>query len=248
MRRRTLFGTTLAALAMPALLCRAAESPREEGEVDVLLLLAVDVSRSMDEEEARLQRAGYLSALRSFPVLDAIQGGALGAIGLAYLEWSGIEHQRLLVPWTRIGSAAQAEGFCGRLEAEPIGVGTWTSISGALDAAGQLMAEAPFPAMRQVIDISGDGMNNSGPPVEGARERVLAQGITVNGLPVLTSPSIGSFSGAGAMPLDEYYREKVMGGIGAFVLPAEDFGSFGRAVRRKLMLEIAGRMPDTARA
>ncbi len=241
MRRRSLVGcaaAAAAALPVPYLVPRAAAAA-EPDEVDVLLLLAVDVSRSMDEEEAKLQREGYVAALCDPVVQDAIQGGVLGAIALAYFEWSGTEHQSLLLPWTRIGSSAQAGAVADRLRRAPLAIGTWTSISAALERARLLMAEAPFAAERLVVDVSGDGTNNSGPPVEEARDRAVAGGLVVNGLPVMKDPPM-RFPGAEPQPLDAYYRESVVGGAGSFVVAAEDFHAFGRAVRRKLILEIAG--------
>jgi hypothetical protein len=253
MRRRTLLGcaaAAAAALPLPRLAPRrAAAAGAEAGpdEVDVLLLLAVDVSRSMDEEEARLQREGYAAALSDPVVHEAIRGGALGAVALAYFEWSGTEHQSLLVPWTRIDSPARAGAVADRLRSTPLAIGTWTSISAALDHARRLFAEAPFAADRRVVDVSGDGVNNSGGAVEEARDRAVAAGITINGLPVTKDPPV-RFPGAASVPLDEYYREQVVGGPGAFVVPAEDFASFGQAVRRKLILEIAGVAPSGAAA
>jgi hypothetical protein len=243
MRRRSLLGgaALVASLAAPRI-------PRRAGAVgaaaDVLLVLAVDVSRSMDEEEAQLQRAGYVEALRHPAVHAAIAGGERGAIGLCYLEWSGVGHQSLLVPWTRVAGGTGAEAFARHLAAAPLGIGTWTSISAALDRARGLLAEAPFAAPRWVMDVSGDGSNNSGEPAEAARDRALAEGIVINGLPVMRGPAPSPHGGAGAsMPLDAYYRESVVGGPGAFVLPAADFSAFALAVRRKLVLEIAGTAP-----
>lgn len=239
MRRRTLLSLAgAAALAAPGLAPRAHAAPG--GEVDLLLLLAVDVSRSMDEEEARFQREGYAAALQDPQVQAAIADGPHGAIALAYLEWSGPEHQSLLLPWRRIGGAAEAAGCADRLRAAPLTIGTWTSISAALDRARETIAAAPFAADRHVIDVSGDGVNNAGAAVEDARDRAVAAGIVINGLPVMKEAPGGLPFGGGTMPLDEYYREQVVGGHGAFVLPAGDFGSFGVAVRRKLILEIAG--------
>jgi hypothetical protein len=246
MRRRSLLGcaaaAAAAALPVPYLVPRAAAAA-EPDEVDVLLLLAVDVSRSMDEEEAKLQREGYVAALCDPAVQDAIQGGVLGAIALAYFEWSGTEHQSLLLPWTRIGSSAQAGAVADRLRRAPLAIGTWTSISAALDHARRLFADATFAADRRVVDVSGDGVNNSGGAVEDARDRAVAAGITINGLPVMKDPPV-RFPGAASVPLDGYYRDQVIGGPGAFVVPADDFASFGQAVRRKLILVVAGGSPS----
>lgn len=166
MRRRTLLGTTTIAAA-------AALGPRparaQDAAVDVLLVLAVDVSRSIDEDEARLQREGYRNAITHPMVMEAIQGGTLGAIGLAYVEWAGIDYQRLVLPWTRIASQADAEGWAaalGRALRASLG---WTSVSGGIDFSRRVLAEAPWHAARRIFGISGDGVNNSGPPAEAAR-------------------------------------------------------------------------------
>jgi len=232
MRRRTLIAATGAALALPAAIARAEEP------VDVALILAVDVSRSIDEDEARLQREGYRGAVTDPRVVEAIRGGMLGAVAIAYTEWAGIEYQRLVIPWTRIGSQRDAEGWAGALAQAPRASLSWTSVSGAIDHARRVMAECPFEATRKVIDVSGDGVNNSGPPAELARDRAVAEGITINGLPILNDRP--TFGRPPPMPLDQYFRESVIGGQGAFVIAAEDFESFGNAVRRKLIREIAG--------
>jgi len=240
MRRRTLFA---AGLALGAPLLGRHRSRAEAAEVDVLLLLAVDVSRSVDEEEARLQREGYAAALRNPAVHEAIAGGLQGAIGLAYLEWSGPEQQRLVLPWTRVAGAADATGAADRLGAEPLTSGTWTSIAAALGVARSLIGAAPFAAGRRVVDISGDGANNAGGPIEDARRALLDEGVVINGLPVMKD---GGDAGSGLAPgirLDQYYRDEVAGGFGAFVLPVADFQGFAPAIRRKLVLEIAGADP-----
>ncbi|MBX9699285.1 MAG: DUF1194 domain-containing protein [Acetobacteraceae bacterium] len=239
MRRRTLISIAAAALAAPARLAQAAAPG--DAPVDLLLLLAVDVSRSMDEEEARLQREGYAAALLDPGVLRAIGDGPYGAIALAYLEWSGPEHQAVLLPWTRVTGPVDAAGCSARLRTAPLTIGTWTSISTALDRARQEIAAAPFAADRHVIDVSGDGVNNAGGAVEAARDRAVADGIVINGLPVMKGAPTGVMPGGSTVPLDEYYREQVAGGPGAFVIPAEDFHSFGQAIRRKLVMEIAAR-------
>jgi hypothetical protein len=232
MRRRTLMAAAGTALALPARRTRAEEP------VDVALVLAVDVSRSIDEDEARLQREGYRAAVSDPRVVEAIRGGMMGAIAIAYTEWAGIEFQRLVLPWTRIASARDAEAWAGALAQAPRTSLSWTSISGALDHARRVMGECPYEATRKVIDISGDGVNNSGPPAEAARDRAVAEGITINGLPILNDRP--TFGRPPPMPLDQYFRESVIGGPGAFMIPAEDFEAFGQAVRRKLIREIAG--------
>ena len=230
MRRRSLLAASAAALS-PAPRARAAEP------VDVALVLAVDISRSIDAEEARLQREGYRAAVSDPRVVEAIQAGQLGAIGLAYVEWAGAEYQRLVLPWTRIAGPAEAEAWAARLAEAPRASLSWTSLSGALTFAQRVMAECPHEATRRVIDISGDGVNNSGGPVEEARDRVVAAGIVINGLPIINDrPTFGRMP---PVPLDEYFRDSVIGGEGAFVIVAQNFESFGAAVKRKLIREIA---------
>lgn len=233
MRRRSLLAAAGAAALLPG-----QARPQAAGDpVDVLLLLAVDVSRSVDEDEARLQREGYRAAVSDPAVVEAIRGGMIGAIGLAYVEWAGAEYQRLVLPWTRIGSQREASAWSDRLAEAPRASLSWTSISGALEFSRSVLAEAPYDATRRVVDVSGDGVNNSGGPVELARDRLVAEGVTINGLPIVNDrPTFGRMP---PIPLDEYYRESVIGGPGAFVIVAEDFNSFGHAVKRKLIREIA---------
>ncbi|RYJ01282.1 MAG: DUF1194 domain-containing protein [Acetobacteraceae bacterium] len=208
-----------------------------------MLVLAVDVSRSVDEDEARLQREGYRNAVSDPAVVEAIRGGMIGAVGLAYVEWAGAEYQRLVLPWLRIASAADATAWSERLAEAPRASLSWTSISGALDFSLRMLNEAPFEATRRVIDVSGDGVNNSGGAVDVARDRVVAEGITINGLPIVNDrPTFGRMP---SVPLDDYYRDNVIGGPGAFVVVAEDFNSFGNAVKRKLIREIAA-LPNPA--
>jgi hypothetical protein len=241
MRRRSLLaagtGASLAGVA-PRTTAAAGEP------VDVNLVLAVDVSRSIDEDEARLQREGYRVAVTDPRIVAAIRGGMIGAIGIAYVEWAGIEYQHLVIPWARIASRGEAEDWAEALAQAPRVSLRRTSLSGGIEFARRVLGEAPWEATRRVIDVSGDGVNNSGPPVEEARDRALAEGITINGLPILNDrPPFG----AGPM-LEAYFRERVIGGPGAFAIPAEDFDAFGLAVRRKLLREIAGRGVPSARA
>lgn len=238
MRRRALLGAGCGVLfAAPAL----ASGSAVQDEVDLLLVLAADISHSMQETELRMQRQGYAAALRDKEVLDAMCSGPCGAIGVVYFEWSGIEDQRILLPWTRIGSPAEAVACSERLASAPQRVGSWTSISGAIAQSRRLIAAAPFRSDRSVVDISGDGENNSGPPVEQERDLAVEDGITINGLPILRGPQRhASIPGAEGSPLEEHYRRLVTGGPGAFVLPAENFEVFPGAIRRKLVLEIAG--------
>lgn len=229
LRRSLLAAGAAVSIARPA---------RANEPVDVLLVLAVDVSRSIDEDEARLQREGYRTAVSDAVVVRAIQGGMIGAVGLCYIEWAGIEYQRIVIPWTRIGGQRDADQWAATLAEAPRASLSWTSISGALRAGRAALAEAPFEGTRRVIDVSGDGVNNSGPPAEMERDRLVAEGVTINGLPIVNDRP--TFGRQPPIPLDAYYQEAVVGGIGAFMVVAEDFESFGVAVKRKLIREIAG--------
>lgn len=234
MRRRSL-------LAAGGLAATAAVLPgraRAEEAVDVLLVLAVDVSRSIDEDEARLQREGYRAAMSDPRVVEALRGGALGCIAVTYVEWAGAEYQRQVLPWFRIGNQAEANRWSDTLAEAPRASLSWTSISAGIDFGVRMLNESPFEGTRRVIDVSGDGVNNSGGPVEAARDAAVAQGIVINGLPIINdNPSFGRRIN---IPLDQYYADSVIGGDGAFLVVAEDFESFGTAVRRKLIREIAG--------
>lgn len=229
MRRRSLLA---ASAALP--LSARAQTPEP---VDVLLVLAVDVSRSIDEDEARLQREGYRNAVSDPRVVEVIRRGMIGAIALAYVEWAGFEYQRLVLPWTRIGHQADADAWASALAEAPRASLSWTSISGGIDFSRRVLTEAPFEGTRRVIDVSGDGVNNSGRPAELARDEAVAQGIVINGLPIINDrPTFGRMP---QVPLDQYFQQSVIGGTGSFMIVAEDFDAFGTAVRRKLIREIA---------
>ena len=207
--------------------------------MDVRLVLAVDVSRSIDQEEARLQREGYRSAMSDPAVIAAITGGMLGAIAVAYVEWAGFTLQTLVLPWTRIGSAAEAAAWSARLGRAPRESLSRTSLSGALRFSGRVLASCPWEGTHQVIDVSGDGVNNSGPPADEERDRLVARGVTINGLPIVNDrPNFGTVPDG---TLEAYYRDSVIGGPGAFLIPAASFAEFGQAIRRKLIQEIAAR-------
>jgi hypothetical protein len=228
------------ATAAPALLSGAACPARADREpVDVELVLAVDVSRSVDATEQEMQFAGYANAFRDPRLIEGIAGGALGAIGVTLFTWSDWNIQEWLVPWARIDGRASAEAVAGTIEAAPRRTFLYTSISGAMDFAGRVLARSPFEGTRRVVDISGDGVNNSGRPVAEARAALLARGVVVNGLAVLDRTPMPSALLAGLPPLDEYYRDEVIGGPGSFLVVAEGFDAFGAAVRRKIIREIA---------
>lgn len=209
-------------------------------EVDVELLLAVDVSRSVSPGELALQRRGYADALASAPVLAAISSGLTGRIALAYVEWAGSPSQRMVVDWQIVETGADAAAFAETLVAAPVLSLSRTSISGVLDFAADSMERNAFHGLRRVIDISGDGPNNEGPLVLTARARVLGQGITINGLPLMTREGTQRWH---LEDLDAYYLNCVIGGPGAFVIPVVDWSEFAVAVRRKLVLEIAAPLP-----
>lgn len=205
--------------------------------VDLELILAVDVSGSMDEEEAALQRKGYLDALVNPRVIRAIRAGPHRRIALTYLEWAGPHWQKVVVDWTLVHDAASARAFASAVAEEPVMTERRTSISTAIDYAMALFSRNPFKGPRRVIDISGDGPNNRGRPVLLARAEALAQGITINGLPIINDRP--NPWGPPPRDLDLYYQDNVIGGPGAFMIPALSFKHFGQAVLAKLIREIA---------
>ncbi|EKF20931.1 DUF1194 domain-containing protein [Nitratireductor pacificus] len=211
--------------------------------VDVELVLAVDVSLSMSAGELEIQRRGYAAALTHKEVIDAILDGAHGKIAITYFEWAGSLSQHVIVPWTVIASAEDAMLVAERLSARPPNSARRTSISGALQFAGDLFAESGFRGMRRVVDISGDGPNNQGVPVVAARDALTSAGITVNGLPLMTNG--GLTSSFDVDDLDRYYRECVIGGPGAFMIPVNDWTQFPEAIRRKLVLELAWKSDES---
>jgi len=208
-------------------------------QVDLKLVIATDVSRSINDEEADIQREGMAEAFQSPEVIKAIESGALGRIAVAMLDWSSPEFNRVVLDWTIIDGKQSAEAFANQVRNAPRTPGRRTSISGAIEM-GALMLEASeknIIATRRVIDVSGDGPNNNGPPPEPERDRLVADGVTINGLPIVNDrPTFGYRVGD---MLEGYYRNSVIGGVGAFLIVAEDFESFGTAIRRKLIQEIA---------
>jgi hypothetical protein len=210
-------------------------------QVDLLLVLAADVSRSVDSAKFQLQREGYAAAVSDPRVLDAIRSGRNGRIGLTFVEWSGVGSQRVLIDWTTIGDADSAKGFGDRLLEAPRSFADRTSISGAIEFAMGQLARAPYQSSRRTIDVSGDGTNNAGRDVKLARDEALAQGVTINGLVILSETPLAWNPDHTNPPggLDNYYRNNVIGGPGAFVLVAENFASFGQAIVKKLIAEVA---------
>jgi hypothetical protein len=214
----------------------------EEVPVDLELVLAVDVSGSVDDWEASQQRDGYVAAIADPAVLQAIRSNFHGRIAVVYVEWSGAEQQQVVLPWRAIEDAAGAAAFSADLAAQPLTRRMYTSISHALDFSAPLFDDNGYAGERRVIDISGDGPNNRGRPLEEARAAVLARGITINGLPILNDrPQPWAGPTPRQMNLDRYYAEQVIGGPGSFTVVAEDFTAFREAILTKLILEIAGR-------
>src|SRR5215469_11820361 len=225
----------LVAAALLLLLAPAAEK------VDLLLVLASDVSRSVDADKFELQRRGYGHAMSDPRVIEAIRSGTNGRIGVCFMEWSGVMSQKLVIDWTAIGDATTARQFGDRILEAPRSFTDRTSISAAIDFAMAQLERAPFDAARRTIDVSGDGTNNSGRDVTSARDEAVAKGVTINGLVILSERPLAWNPEHTNPPggLDNYYRQNVIGGPGAFVMVAENFSSFGQAILNKLIAEIA---------
>lgn len=223
----------LLAISLLALLQEAAASAAVAADkpVDVALVLAVDVSASVDEDEYKLQHEGIARAFEDPQVVDAIRNGQRSAIDVLVLEWSSPEDQNVTVDWTRVSDATSAATFAAKVRASTRSSHGLTAIGNALLAAAAAMDRAPDRADRRVIDLSGDGMANIGPPPSQVRDALVAAGFTINGLAILkTEPW-----------LDQYYQTDVIGGEHAFMLTVEDFQSFARAIEQKLLTEISAR-------
>jgi hypothetical protein len=198
--------------------------------VAVQLVLAVDVSGSVSQDRFELQREGYVAAFRSREVIQAIRSTATGSIAVAVLQWTGPSLHVVAVDWTLINDTASADRFATAIAHAPRALyGGGTSISGAIDFARSMLAQEPFHGQRRIIDVSGDGANNRGRQAEDARDEAVQEGLVINGLPILTLEP----------DLDRYYRQSVIGGPGAFVIPANSYEQFGAALRSKLIAEIA---------
>jgi hypothetical protein len=209
--------------------------------VDTELVLAVDVSYSMDPEEQQIQREGYMEAVTSREFMAAIRSGSHGKVAMTYFEWAGPEDQKIIVPWRVVEGPETADGFANEIARAPYRRASRTSIGGALQFAKPLFAASGFRGLRRVIDVSGDGPNNSGPLVVPQRDDIVASGITINGLPLMLNRP-NSFS-MDIADLDLYYEDCVIGGPGAFVIPVRDRAQFKEAIRTKLILEIAQLAP-----
>jgi hypothetical protein len=208
---------------------------------DLLLVLAADVSRSVDETEFVLQRKGYSAAVTDPRVLAAIRGGTTGTIAICFIEWSGAGEQNIVADWTVIHDEEDAGGFAAAILAAPRSFIGRTSISGAIDFAMERLAAAEPHSNRRIIDISGDGTNNSGRPVTDARDEAITQGVTINGLAIINDRPNPGYAYHTQPPggLPEWYRQNVIGGPGAFLRVIDDFHSFADAITNKLVSEIA---------
>jgi hypothetical protein len=237
--RRVIQGLVLVAVLIAALPSCAAEK------VDLLLVLAADVSRSVDARKFQLQRSGYAAAISDRRVLDAIRAGRNGRIGLLFMEWSGVGNQQVVIDWSLIDGPKAAQAFGDRLLESPRAFADRTSISGGIDAAVAQFARAPFTSERQTIDVSGDGTNNAGRDVTLARDAALRAGININGLVILSEQPLAWNPEHTNPPggLAKYYQDNVTGGSGSFVMEAKDFNSFGDAIIKKMIAEIAQASP-----
>ncbi|MDE5444836.1 DUF1194 domain-containing protein [Bradyrhizobium sp. CSA207] len=210
--------------------------------VDVELVIAVDVSYSMDLDELAVQREGYAQAIVSKDFLQALKNGPTSKVAVTYFEWSASTDQKIIIPWRVIDGPETADAVAGEIMKAPVRRGSRTSISGAINFAVPLFDENPYRGLRRVIDISGDGPNNNGEPVTGARDVALEKGIIINGLPIMVKEP--SYSTMDIDNLDFYYEDCVIGGPGAFVVSIKDRDHFKEAIRAKLVLEVAGRTPE----
>src|SRR5215468_8450514 len=210
--------------------------------VDVELILAVDVSYSMDMDELAIQREGYAQAIISKEFLQALKSGPNGKIAVTYFVWAASTDQKIIIPWRLIDGPETAAAVANEIMKTPIRRASRTSISGAINFAMPLFEENNYRGLRRVIDISGDGPNNNGYPVTAARDAALEKGIIINGLPIMVKEP--SYSTMDIDNLDFYYEDCVIGGPGSFVVTIKDRDKFKEAIRTKLLLEVAGRKPD----
>lgn len=215
---------------------------QKEASVDVELVLAVDVSYSMDMDELAIQREGYAQAIVSKEFLQALKSGPHGKISVTYFEWAASTDQKIIIPWRLIDGPETADAVANEIMKTPIRRASRTSISGAINFAMPLFDENPYRGLRRVIDISGDGPNNNGVPVVTARDAAVEKGIVINGLPIMVKEP--SYSTMDIDNLDAYYEDCVIGGAGSFVVTIKDRDKFKEAIRTKLLLEVAGRTPE----
>ena len=228
----------LGAMSLACAAITPAAAPQQSGKrVDVELVLAVDISQSMDYEEHTLQRMGYVDAFRHKDVGQAVSSGPEGRIAVTYMEWGGDFDPIVLIPWTILDGPQAAKAFADKLAGEPVSSLSRTSISNALYSAADLADKNDISSHRRVIDVSGDGANNAGDPVEKARDAVIKRGFTINGLPIMLEKPKEFYD---IDHLDRYYKQCVIGGPAAFIAPVFDLQQLAATVRKKLVLEIAG--------
>ncbi len=223
--------------AAPALLAQADEADK----VDVELVLAVDVSYSMDMDELAVQREGYAQAIISREFLQALKTGPTGKVAVTYFEWAASGDQKIIIPWRLIDGPESADAVASEILKAPLRRASRTSISGAINFAMPLFEQNTYRGLRRVIDISGDGPNNNGEPVTQARDAAVAKGIVINGLPIMVKDI--NVATMDIENLDYYYEDCVVGGPGAFVVPIKTKEKFKEAIRTKLVLEVAGSTP-----
>ena len=228
-------------LALSALLAVTSAPGRAAEQVDLLLVLASDVSRSVDTRKFELQRQGYAAALSNPRVIEAIKSGPHGRIAICFIEWSGATSQKVVIDWTIVSDMASARKIGDQMLELPRSFADRTSISAGLEYAMNQLEQAPFQATRRTIDVSGDGTNNSGRDIASVRDEVLAKSVTINGLVILSDTPLPWNPEHTNPPggLDEYYRRNVTGGPGSFVMVAESHNSFGQAIVKKMIAEIA---------
>lgn len=215
---------------------------RPDPQVDVELVLAVDVSYSMDLEELAIQREGYAQAVTSAEFLKALKSGPNGKIAVTYFEWAAANDQKTIIPWRIIDGPESADAVAAEIMKAPLRRASRTSISGAINYGMQMFSENPYKGLRRVIDVSGDGANNNGELVTIARDAAIAKGVIINGLPVMVKQT--SYVTMDIEQLDYYYEDCVIGGPGSFVVPIKERAKFQEAIRTKLLLEVAGLQPE----
>ncbi|MEO6842840.1 MAG: DUF1194 domain-containing protein [Bradyrhizobium sp.] len=235
-------GGDVASLAAPTPKSQFAQTRDNASSVDVELILAVDVSYSMDMDELAIQREGYAQAIVSKEFLQALKALPNGRVAITYFEWAASSDQKVIIPWRLIDGPETADAVSSEIMKTPVRRASRTSISGAIYFAMPLFDQNPYHGLRRVIDISGDGPNNNGSPVTGARDEALSKGITINGLPIMVKEP--SYSTMDIDNLDFYYEDCVIGGPGSFVVSIKDREKFKEAIRTKLLLEVAGRTPE----
>ena len=211
-------------------------------DVDVELVLATDISYSMDMDELAIQREGYAQAIVSKEFLQALKALPNGKVAITYFEWAASSDQKIIIPWRLIDGPETADAVANEIMKTPVRRASRTSISGAIYFALPLFDQNPYHGIRRVIDISGDGPNNNGSPVLGARDEALSKGIVINGLPIMVKEP--SYSTMDIDNLDWYYEDCVIGGPGSFVVSIKDRDKFKEAIRTKLLLEVAGKEPE----